>query len=229
MRVVLYLRVSTESQLDGYGIDVQEQACRAYAAARGWKIVHVAQDGAVSGTLPAHERPGLAEVFDWLAEDQADVLLAARLDRVARELTVQEAILAQVWQLDRQVHTTDMGEIKRDDPDDPMRTAMRQMAGVFAQLDRALIAKRLRDGRRAKAAAGGKACGVYPYGWSKDGEVPGEQKVLTRLLDCAERDMTLKAIAEDLNARGWRTRHGKRWTIGTVNNVLRKVRRGYVR
>jgi len=228
MRAIVYLRVSTESQLDGYGLDVQGQACRAYAAARGWEIVHVAQDGAVSGTLPAHERPGLAEVFDWLAEDQADVLLAARLDRIARELTVQEAILAQVWQLDRHVHTTDMGEIKRDDPDDPMRTAMRQMAGVFAQLDRALIAKRLRDGRRAKAAAGGKACGVYPYGWSKHGEVPAEQKVLTRLLDCAEREMTLAAIAQDLNSRGFRTRHGKVWTIGTVRNVLQKVRRGYV-
>lgn len=32
-----------------------------------------------------------------------------------------------------------------------MRTAMRQIAGVFAALERATIAKRMRDGCRAKA------------------------------------------------------------------------------
>lgn len=101
----------------------------------------------------------------------------------------------------------------------------RSNTAAFTQLDRALIAKRLRDGRRAKAAKGGKASGSYPYGWSKDGEVPAEQKVLVRLLDCAERGLTLRATAADLNGRGFRTRHGRTWTIGTVSNVLRYARR----
>ena len=49
-----------------------------------------------------------------------------------------------------------------------MRTAMRQMRGVFHELDRRLIAKRLRDGRNAKAAKGGHATGSPPYGWQVD-------------------------------------------------------------
>ena len=59
----------------------------------------------------------------------------------------------------------------------PMRTAMRQMVGVFGGLDRRLITRRLRDGRRAKAAQGGKAVGRYPFGWAEDGEVAREQRV----------------------------------------------------
>jgi len=45
-----------------------------------------------------------------------------------------------------------------------MRTAMRQMAGACAQLDRQMTVKKMRDSRRAKAAAGRKAVGDYPFG-----------------------------------------------------------------
>ncbi|WP_112671306.1 recombinase family protein [Micromonospora saelicesensis] len=55
--------------------------------------------------------------------------------------------------------------------------------------------------------------------------MPAEQKVLVRLLDCAERGLTTRATAADLNGRGFRTRPGRTWTIGTVNNVLRYARR----
>ncbi len=36
---------------------------------------------------------------------------------------------------------------------------------VFAELDRKMVARRLRDGRLAKAAAGRKAVGDYPFGY----------------------------------------------------------------
>lgn len=63
-----------------------------------------------------------------------------------------------------------VGEVYRDDPDDPMRTAIRQVMGVFAELDRKMVAKRLRDGRLAKAAAGRKAVGDYPFGYAATGK-----------------------------------------------------------
>ena len=42
--------------------------------------------------------------------------------------------------------------------------------GVFAELDRKMVAKRLRDGRVAKAAAGRKAVGEYPFGYAATGK-----------------------------------------------------------
>lgn len=50
MNAILYLRVSSASQLDGFGLDVQENTCRAYAKAHGLRVVgvyHGAPDSAV--------------------------------------------------------------------------------------------------------------------------------------------------------------------------------------
>jgi DNA invertase Pin-like site-specific DNA recombinase len=58
----------------------------------------------------------------------------------------------------------------QDDPDDPMRTAIRQIQGVFVELDRKTVVKRLRDGRRAKAAEGKHAVGTYVYGYQGAGK-----------------------------------------------------------
>jgi hypothetical protein len=42
--------------------------------------------------------------------------------------------------------------VLQDDPDDPTRTAIRQVLGVFAELDRKTVVKRLGDGGPSKAA-----------------------------------------------------------------------------
>jgi len=52
------------------------------------------------------------------------------------------------------VFAADAGESHADDADDPMRTAMRQMTGVFAQLERGMIRARMARGKRAAAAQG---------------------------------------------------------------------------
>ena len=79
-------------------------------------------------------------------------------------------MLALVWQCRVKVFAADTGEVHRDDPDDPMRTAIRQVMGVFSELDHSMVAKRLRDGRLAKAAAGRKAVGDYPFGYGAMGK-----------------------------------------------------------
>ena len=73
------------------------------------------------------------------------------------ELRVQEAVLAVVRsRKDGGVYTSvPPAEVDRDDPDGPMRTAMREMRGVWNGLERQVVAKRLRDGRKTKAANGG--------------------------------------------------------------------------
>jgi len=107
--------------------------------AHGIRILHVFHDEGVSGTLEAVERESLMSALTTLQEPNIDMLLAARLNRLARSLTLQEAVLAQMRKHNRAVHIADIGPVLRDDPDDPMRTAMRRMAGAFAQLDRGMV------------------------------------------------------------------------------------------
>ncbi|MEU7723104.1 recombinase family protein [Streptomyces tibetensis] len=64
------------------------------------RIVHMVTDGdgkaGKSGTTLLDERPGLMEAVEWIAEGKADGILAPNLDRLARELTVQETVLSYV-------------------------------------------------------------------------------------------------------------------------------------
>ena len=227
MRLVAYLRVSSETQLDGFGLDSQEQAVRSWVKVNGHRIVHTCRDEGVSGTFDAADRPGLASALDALAGGTADGLVVARLDRLARSLAVQEAALAAAWRLGAAVFAVDGGEVREDDPDDPMRTAMRQMRGVFAQLDRGQVVKRLRDGRRSKAASGRKAVGAYAYGYKGHGAgrerdaVPdnAEQAGVRRINELRREGASYRAIASTLDAEGHPPRRAKAWSPMAVRNV----------
>ncbi|HET7327659.1 MAG TPA: recombinase family protein [Nocardioidaceae bacterium] len=226
MHVGLYTRVSTHGQVDGESLPEQERNGRAWAEANGHTVVAVYTDAGRSGALPVTERPGLADALEAMETGVIDGLVMRDLDRLAREVTVQEAVLAQVW-LTPGASVFEYGrngEVLRDDPDDPMRTAMRQMAGVFAGLERRVIVKRLRDGRRAKARKGEHANGPAPYGWvSRDGDlypVPVELAVLDEMRRLRATGAKQADVAAALNAAGHPARSGGAWTQPVVSRVL---------
>jgi DNA invertase Pin-like site-specific DNA recombinase len=232
VKLVGYLRVSSDGQLDGYGMHNQEKDIRAWAKRNGHNLVHWCRDEGRSGALEVADRPGLSCAVDALAQGEAEGVVVARLDRLARALTVQEAALGMVWKLGGSVFTADTGEVLRDDPDDPMRTAIRQVLGVFAQLDRASVVKRLRDGRVAKAATGRKAVGAYPYGYRGEGKgrerdaAPdeNEHRAVRRIVELRRSGASYRQIARVLEAEGLRPRKAERWSPMSVRNIA--VREG---
>ncbi len=222
------MRVSSDGQLDGYGLDSQERSIRAFVRAQGHTLTRLVRDVGVSGATDALDRPGLSEVLQVLARAQAGGLVVARLDRLARALTVQEATLAVIWQSGAEVFTTDGGRVLADDPDDPMRTALRQVVGVFAELDRRMVVKRLRDGRAAKAATGRKAVGAYPFGYQGDGKGRGrhsalradEQATVDMILRSRQEGLTYRAIAKLLDDAGRSPRRAKSWSAMSVRAIV---------
>jgi DNA invertase Pin-like site-specific DNA recombinase len=227
MKVVGYLRVSTRRQAKGYGLADQETQIRAWCKANGHKLVRVVTDDAKSGTLEAAERPGLLDALKAVRDHQAEAIVMRDLDRIARTLTVQEAVLAQLWTLGGHAFVvTSPDEVPQDDPDDPMRTAMRQMAGVFAQLERSMTIKRMRNGRATKAASGGFAYGSPAYGQRADHKQlvddPDERAVVARILAQSAKGASVRQIAAELNAEGIRTKRGAQWRPETVARVIRR-------
>lgn len=227
MQLIAYIRVSSTGQLDAFGPDSQLADINKWIEANGHEIVSIKTDD-ISGTVPMDERPRLIEALDMLSEPAPpDGLIVANLGRLARELHIQEAILATVWNGERRVFAADQGEILRDDPDDPMRTAMRQMQGVFMQLDRSMTTKRLRDGRRIKAAAGRHAVGQYKYGQAGVGEGrerdagPREDEltVVERIHGLRRSGASYRAIAAQLDAEGIKPRKAATWSAMTVRNI----------
>jgi len=104
-----------------------EEACRAWAEREQHEVVAVHSDRGLSGKLGPEDRPGLAAALNELEGNRAEGLVVHRLDRFARELHVQEAALARAWTAGGRIFEAVEGEVQRDDPDDPMRTFVRQV------------------------------------------------------------------------------------------------------
>lgn len=224
LRLVALLRVSTAGQVDGYGLDAQERDVRKWARAAGHRIVKVCTDDAISGKAGDDERPGLADALQLVADHQADGILAPNLDRVARQLTQQEAILSVVWARGGRVFTADRGEHLPDDDDDPMRTFVRQVMGAAAQLERGLIVKRLKGGRRTKGEQGGYAYGAPAFGQKAvDGDLvddDAELEVKALAEQWKAEGVSVRAICQRLNEAGHRSKRGGLWHPTTVARLL---------
>jgi DNA invertase Pin-like site-specific DNA recombinase len=220
VKIVAYLRVSSADVENGQKIDLQRTAIRRWAKASGHRIVEWCVDDGISGTKGADERPGLIDALAALRERRVDGLVVRDYDRLAREVGVQEAVLAEAWRRN-DVHVfTVLGEILRDDPDDPMRTIMRKMMGLFAELDRLIVVKRLRDGRKAKADRGGHAIGAYPYGQGPLGPIEAEQAALARMFALRDGGASTYIVAATLTREGHPTKRGGTWSSASVSRIL---------
>ncbi len=232
MRLTGYVRVSTIEQTSGYGPDAQRAAIRKAAKKLGAVLTRDwCEDLGLSGTLDETERPGLECALAKVKSGEVDGIVVKDLDRLARAVTVQEAFLAAVWDHGGRVFLATGEEVPRDDPDDPMRTAMRQMVAVFSELERRTIVKRLRDGKRAKRAAGGHTDGSPAYGWATAARSddnphgalvadPAERAAVARMLELDAEGRSLRDIAEVLTAEGVPTKRGGRWQANTIRRIL---------
>ena len=109
---------------------------------------------------------------------------------------------------------------------DPLKKALVQIQGVFAELEKSQLVRRLRKAREHKKAATGRCEGRLPYG-----ETTGEKTVIHRIRAMRRTrkngtpGMTLQAIADRLNSEGIPTRLGKQWSPGQVHSLLNRKKR----
>jgi DNA invertase Pin-like site-specific DNA recombinase len=224
LRVIGYVRVSTSSPVDdGLGLDVQREAITAWVTQQGHSLTEIVTDGGLSGTLAVQDRPGLCGALQAVRDGAVDAVVVHRLDRLARLLAVQEATLAAFWAAEGRVFEVLGGEVLRDDPEDPMRTALRQMLGVFGQLERATVVARMRAGRRLKGERGGYSGGGPPYGWAASaGELvvaEAEQAALHRLFELRESGLSLRAAGKVLLQEGHRPKRAGVWHPETLRQL----------
>lgn len=232
MEIIGYARVSTHVQAGGDSVEAQAEAICEWAAARGHEVVGICADNGKSGTLDEAQRPGLLDALDALADGAAAALVVHRLDRLARALHVQEAILARVWASGAEVWEV-VGDrrVMRDDPSDPMRTFVRQVMGAAQQLERGLTVARMQGGRRRKAARDGYVGGWVPYGYEREGRgrtatlvgLPDEQRTIQRIVRLRGRGRSLREIAARLNREGVNAKQGRPWQHTAVASVLRRA------
>lgn len=177
----------------------------------------------MSGAKDETERPVLAAAILRLRDGEADLLLVSSLDRLARSVTVQEAVLAVIWATNGMVATADHGVVSRDDPTTRggrrcERDGRRHgWAGLAAHREAA-------PGRSpGDGGDGGNAVGRYSYGWNRDDQVENEHRVLQLIRQRSEAGATWEAVADELNCGEFRPRSAACWTSANLSKVARRA------
>ena len=223
MTYLAYLRVSTDKQADGgLGLAVQEKAVRAYLRERRTRAARFFEDRGVSGAV--EDRPALTELLDALR--LGDVVVVARLDRLARDLLTQEFLLRDIKQRGADLVSCSAAEADylQDDPHDPTRKLIRHVLGAVSEFERALIRLRLQRGRALKAENGGFAYGSPPFGFRAEGgelvPVHEEQEAIALARKLHHSGSSLREIGNALTHEGHRSKRGGAWHPSTVARLL---------
>jgi DNA invertase Pin-like site-specific DNA recombinase len=216
IKVFVYLRVSGKGQIDGDGFDRQLLACQKYAAENGYEIVTIFREEGQSGKKELEHRPALSELFIALEENGVKGVLIEKLDRLARDLMIQETIIAD---MQRKGYTLLSAAEPDLCSDDPSRVLVRQIFGAIAQYERAMIVLKLRGARQRKKARRGKCEGRHAFG-----EKPAEARTLGQIAEWAATGTTPQQIAADLNSCDYKTRSGKPWRGTTVAKIVRRLK-----
>jgi site-specific DNA recombinase len=226
-----YCRTSTENQREEKTIDLQVESLSQYAKKNGLEIIDWFKDDGISGGL--EHRPELMRLMKQLeADGEVDGVLIYKLDRLARDLYIQEGLLREFAKLGKQIISTLEPDL---DSNDPFRKAFRQMLGVFAEFEKAMITLRMKNGRDSAAAKGGWHGGSI-LGYQHDnGRLIVNQKeaeVIRRIFRLKKHNkLKPKKIAELLNHENIPTkRRTTKWHSYTVKKILgNPIYRGKIR
>src|SRR5438876_11060198 len=150
-RVGCYLRVSTTEQT----VENQRNDLRAYCKARGWDNVTEYSDSGISGLR--ERRPGLDRLLSDVKARRLDVVVVAAFDRFGRSVRH----LVETLELFRHLDVEFISLREQIDTGSPLGHAVFTIIAAIAQLERSLIAERVRAGLR-RARAEGKRLGRPP-------------------------------------------------------------------
>lgn len=220
-----YIRVSGKGQVDGDGFARQEAAIRSYAKAHGIEVVSIYREEGVSGTTEV--RPALADMLVSLEQNGHGIKLVIieKLDRLARDIMVQEAIIRDFKRSGFSLVSALEGEDLAGA--DPSRKLIRQMFGVIAEYDKDMTVAKLRAARERIRAATGRCEGRKAFTKETLPEAIKtalEEVKLRRRVNPGQRKPSFAEVAQALNVKGLRTVQGKPFTAANLMRMWRMHR-----
>lgn len=218
-----YLRVSGKGQLEGTGLDRQEETIRAYAESHGYSVFHIFREEGVSGTTDEGDRPAFQEMVSAILKDGVRTVIIEGLDRLAREYRIQETLLIYLASKGIDLISARTEEnVSEAMLADPMKKALVQIQGIFAELEKSLLVKKLRTARETCRKERGKCEGQKGYKELAP-DLIREIKRLRRKPKGLTRARSFREIADILNSQGRRSKSGRAFTAQNVGNIMARA------
>lgn len=207
---VAYLRTSSATNV-GEDKDSQKRqmsAITAYAEKHGIAIVRTFYDKAVKGSESVENRPGFAEMLEYMASNGARIILVENASRFSRDLITQETGYSFLKQ---QGYTL----VAVDDPDaftaeTPTAVMIRQILGAISQFEKASLVAKLAGARLRKRQATGRCEGPK--------QAPEAHRTLAQRLH--SEGLSLRQISAKLASEGFVAPSGNAYGAESIKRML---------
>lgn len=212
-----YKRCSTDEQVKGYGLEIQDDVLRAWEAEDPRRaLIEVFSDEGVGGSLD--HRPDMLRLEQRAREGKANRIVVAKVDRVGR---TARATFNWAWRMqDIGIHFIAVEE--SIDTSTELGWTMFQQYVFFSEVEWNRIRRRTLDGRNKKVDYGGWPGGPAPYGYKIEGKGQkgsflvineDEARVILKAVSLlVDYKLSFEGVSDELNRLKMYTRSGKPWT-----------------
>ena len=209
-----YYRVSHKDTERGISIDVQRDACEAFAAARGWQLAPAyVDDGRSAFTDKLEKRPAFRQLMADARLKRFDVVLVYLYDRFARKMRLMLQCIEDLERCQVQV-------VSATQPGDWLSVGVN---ALMAEQYSRMLSARMKDVRRWEAQQG-RLPGPVPVGYERrDGRLlvtPAAEAVKLAFRLYCTGDYGSMRIADAMNATGHTMPDGSPFKVTAVDELL---------
>lgn len=208
----LYVRVSTDIQVEGYSIDAQIDLLKSYLKSKEWEDFEIYTDPGFSGKNL--KRPAIQKLIQDCKDGKIDTVLVFKLDRISRSQKDTLYLIEEIFNK----HNVGFISIRENfDTTTPFGKAMIGILSVFAQLERETILERTKIGLKKRAEDGyWRGGGKTPFAYDYDKEkgiliINKKRKVIFDLIK------TLRIQGYSYNELSKITGYDEAWIQGLLN------------
>lgn len=227
-RAGIYLRISSDIEGKGYGVERQEALCRKECKRKGWTVVEVFSDNDISAYSQKKQRPRYIAMLEAIKSRQIDAVVAWHPDRLHRQMRELVPFMDLVDKYNVTIQTVQAGEYDLSTPEGRMRA---EISGSVAAYESRNKSARIRAKLEQNAARGKHHGGSRPYGWMDDRVTlnPAEADVVRLAAQLLLSGEPVKGIARTLNDLGHLSSVGRPWRDVTVRTMLKRPRNAGIR
>lgn len=225
LKLIAYIRVSSQSQTDNTSFESQTHAIEDYCKRNNHELTSCRYE--TKSASGRRARPIFAEVLNEVKSGGADGIVVCRLDRLARSTLEGLQVATDLKAANKTLVVLDLGF----DTSTPIGACILSVLLAFAELERNMIKTRVDEGRKRVLENGFYGGGRPSYGFQSKGGVgkkllvedSSQQFVVSEMLRLRTQGFSTYKIAEHLNERGFSTKRGLPWNQSSIYTILKKI------